>query len=100
MHPDTDKHVSIVQGSPSSQSRKPPADAPPPHAPFTQASLIVQAFPSSQTVPSGLATFLHVPVAGSQEALWHWSMAVQTRGLPPMQVPFWQVSVCVQTLPS
>ena len=31
---------------------------------------------------------------------WHWSRAVQTTGLEPVQVPFWQLSVCVQALPS
>ena len=37
---------------------------------------------------------LHVP------AVWHWSDAVHTTGLLPVQVPLWQVSVCVQALPS
>jgi hypothetical protein len=37
---------------------------------------------------------LHVP------ATWHWSLAVQTTGLLPVHVPLWQVSVCVQALPS
>src|SRR5438094_8049152 len=33
-------------------------------------------------------------------ASWHWSEAVQTTGFEPVQVPLWQVSVCVQALPS
>jgi hypothetical protein len=33
-------------------------------------------------------------------ATWHWSDAEQTTGLPPVQTPPWQVSLCVQTLPS
>src|SRR5258706_6584169 len=37
---------------------------------------------------------LHVP------ALWPWSGAAQTTGLAPVQAPVWQVSVCVQALPS
>ena len=31
---------------------------------------------------------------------WHWSGAVQTTGFAPVQLPAWQVSVCVQALPS
>jgi hypothetical protein len=37
---------------------------------------------------------LHVPAA------WHWSDAVHVTGLPPVHVPDWHVSVCVQRLPS
>src|SRR5947208_3539351 len=33
-------------------------------------------------------------------AVWHWSAAVHTTGLAPTQAPAWQVSVCVQALPS
>src|SRR5437867_839142 len=41
-----------------------------------------------------------MPVAGLQvPGSWHWS-AVQTTGLAPTQLPFWQVSVCVQASPS
>src|SRR5205814_19761 len=36
----------------------------------------------------------HVP------ATWHWSEAVQVTGLLPTQLPPWQVSLCVQALPS
>ena len=32
--------------------------------------------------------------------LWHWSSAVQTTGLLPVQLPAWQLSVCVQASPS
>jgi hypothetical protein len=40
-------------------------------------------------------------VIGSQlPATWHWSDAPQTTGFAPTQVPFWQVSVCVQAFPS
>jgi hypothetical protein len=31
---------------------------------------------------------------------WHWSDAVQVIGFAPVHVPPWQVSVCVQALPS
>src|SRR5205823_9948495 len=33
-------------------------------------------------------------------AEWHWSEAAHTTGFVPAQVPAWQVSVCVQSLPS
>ena len=59
----------------------------------------MQAFPSSQAAPSGLAEFEHVPVAVMQLATWHESSAVQVTGMPP-QVPFEQTSPVVQRLPS
>ena len=31
---------------------------------------------------------------------WHWSLAVQTTGFVPVQVPVWHVSVWVHALPS
>src|SRR5437867_259135 len=69
--------------------------------PFWQVSVCVQALPSLQAVPLVLVVGAeHTPVAGLQvPGWWHWS-AVQTTGLAPMQLPFWQVSVCVQALPS
>src|SRR5437667_443496 len=33
-------------------------------------------------------------------ATWHWSSAVQTTGLLPVQTPLWQVSLRVQAAPS
>jgi len=61
----------------------------------------VQAFPSSQRLPSGFSELEHTPVAGSHmPASWHWSAALQTTAAPPMQVPAWHVSVCVQAFPS
>src|SRR5207249_1127645 len=61
----------------------------------------VQALPSLQAVP--LVLFVgaeHTLVAGLQvPGSWHWS-AVQTTGFAPTQLPFWQLSVCVQALPS
>jgi hypothetical protein len=43
----------------------------------------------------------HWPELGSQvPATWHWSDAEHTMGLLPVHVPLWQVSVCVQALPS
>src|SRR5439155_456506 len=73
----------------------------PTQMPASQASVRVQALPSSQPVPSGLAGLLQTPVVGSQlPAVWHWSAAVHTTGFAPPPVPPWQVSVCVQALPS
>ena len=72
-----------------------------PQEPFWHLSPLVQASPSLQAAPFVLAGLEQVPVAGSQvPATWHWSEAVQTTGLLPVQTPLWQVSVCVQALPS
>src|SRR5438477_10884557 len=73
----------------------------PTQMPASQASVGVQALPSSQPVPSGLAGLLQTPDAGLQmPAVWHWSAAVHTTGLAPTQAPAAQVSVRVQALPS
>src|SRR2546422_894968 len=73
----------------------------PTQMPASQASVRVQALPSSQPVPSGLAGLLQAPVAGSQvPAVWHWSAAVHTTGSAPTQAPAWQASLRVQALPS
>src|SRR5262245_5565687 len=62
-----------------------------------QMSFWLQALPSSQRVPSLAAGFEQAPVDGLHTpATWHWSCAVQTTRFPPVQVPFWHVSVCVQ----
>ena len=70
-----------------------------PQEPFWHVSPLVQASPSLQAAPFVLAGLEQVPVAGSQvPATWHWSEAVQTTGLLPVQSPLWQVSVWVQAL--
>jgi hypothetical protein len=61
---------------------------------------MVQAFPSVQVVPSGVTEPRHCPVAGSQVAAWHSSTGVHRTGLAPVQIPFWQVSVCVHKFAS
>src|SRR2546426_12611740 len=64
-------------------------------------SSYVPVLPSSHVVPSGLAGLEQLPVAGSHvPASWHWSSAVHTTELPPVQVPAWQGSVCGQASPS
>src|SRR5439155_19132999 len=78
-----------------------PATGGPPHVPAEHASGLVQALPSLHAVPLLAFGLEHWPVAVSQvPATWHWSSAVQTTGFEPVQVPPWQVSVCVQALPS
>jgi hypothetical protein len=73
----------------------------PVHAPLWQVSVCVQALPSLQLSPFAFAGFEQTPVDGLQvPASWHWSDAVQTTGFVPVQVPFWQVSVCVHALAS
>src|SRR5262245_35629379 len=42
-----------------------------------------------------------MPVAGLQvPKFWHWVGELQFTGLLPVHTPPWQVSVCVQALPS
>src|SRR5439155_17248026 len=88
--------LSSVHATPSSHERGTPV-----HVPPRQRSPTVQPSASSQEVPSCRVGLLQVPVAGSHvPAVWHVSSAVQTTGLAPTQLPFWQVSVCVQASPS
>jgi len=69
--------------------------------PFWQLSLVVHRRPSLHDVPLDWLGFEHAPFAGLQvPATWHWSEAAQVTGLLPVQTPAWQVSVCVQALPS
>ena len=73
----------------------------PVQVPPSQVSVWVHALPSLHDVPSPLAGFEQVPVAGLQvPASWHWSEAVHVTELLPVQVPLWQVSLCVHALPS
>src|SRR5207237_8993705 len=73
----------------------------PTQMPRWQVSVRVQALPSLQEAPSGLAGLLQAPVAGLQvPAVWHWSEAAHTTGSVPTHAPATQVSVCVQASPS
>jgi hypothetical protein len=73
----------------------------PRHVPVEHVSVRVHMLPSLQVVPSALFGFEHAPVEVLQVPTeWHWSNAVQTTGLVPLQVPLWQESVVVQALPS
>ena len=70
------------------------------HAPFWQASPVVQAFMSLHDVESTLLTNEHVPLPALHvPPVWHW-LGVHTTGFAPMHVPPTQVSVIVQALPS
>jgi hypothetical protein len=61
----------------------------------------VQVPPVPQGVPSGFSGFEHSPVGGAQDPTsWHESDAIHVTGFEPVQDPDWQVSVCVQALPS
>src|SRR5437016_6192237 len=73
----------------------------PTQLPLWQVSVCVQALPSLHGVPFVAVGVEQLPVAGLHvPATWHWSRAVQVTGLLPTQLPLWQVSVCVQALPS
>jgi hypothetical protein len=73
----------------------------PVHAPAWQVSPCVQALLSLQELPSTLLPYAQTPVAELQTpAVWHVPGAAQVTGLAPVQVPAWQVSVCVQASPS
>ena len=74
---------------------------PPVHTPAWHVSVWVHALPSLHVVASGLFGLLHLPLAESHvPATWHWSLAAQTTGLAPTQLPDLQVSSCVHALPS
>src|SRR5438046_287852 len=73
----------------------------PVQVPFSQVSVWVQALPSLQVVPLGAAGLEQLPVDVLHvPATWHWSEAGQILGLEPVHAPLWQLSVCVQALPS
>ena len=73
----------------------------PVQTPARHVSVRVQALPSVHAVPFVFGGLEHTPVVVLQvPTSWHWSEAVQTTGLLPVHTPLWQVSVCVQALPS
>ena len=68
--------------------------------PVWQVSVCVQALPSLQTVPSGAFGFEQVPgrrVADARDVALV-ARPCRPPGCAPVQVPAWQVSVCVQAL--
>src|SRR3990172_2528825 len=71
----------------------------PRQAPAEQVSLVVQALPSSHTVPLATAVNTH-PVAGLQLSVVQALLSLQLDAAPPTQAPAEQVSLFVQALPS
>src|SRR5205823_6035224 len=71
----------------------------PAQMPLVQTSALLQAFESSQLVPLGFAVLTQAPLAGSQLAAWHESLAVHVTAVPA-QVPLVQTSPVLQTLES
>jgi hypothetical protein len=76
-------------------------------APATQAPLAsqeatpLQAFPSSQLVPTATGTWVTAPVAASQASTVHGLLSSTGTGVPGTQAPLpLQVSVVVQAFPS
>ena len=55
--------------------------------PFWQLSAVVQALPSLQAVPFALLGSVQTPPLQVPTS-WHWSEAVQTLPVPPVQAPF------------
>jgi hypothetical protein len=73
----------------------------PPQTPDLQVSVLVQAFPSLQPLPSAALGLEQAPVDELQvPTAWQTSLAEQTMGFDPVHVPDWHRSVCVQALPS
>ena len=73
----------------------------PVHTPVWHVSVWVQALPSLHVLPFVALGLLHTPLVVLQTpTAWHWSKAVHTTRLPPVQVPLWQVSVWLHALPS
>ena len=70
---------------------------PPTHCPLLQASCEVHTFPSLQGPRAGVCQH---PVEGAQPSSVQTLASLQLVGGPAVQTPDWQVSVCVQALPS
>jgi len=71
------------------------------HAPATQVSVWVQAFPSEHAAPSVFVGFEQNPLAGSHApATWHASVAEHAIGFAPVHAPATHVSLWVQAFPS
>ena len=94
VQPSPTSHASTVHGLPSLQ-----LSAVPLHADPTQPSLVVQAFPSLQLVPSVTFACVQPPVA-LQPSVVHAKPSSQLVLLPEVQVPFAHTSPEVQALPS
>jgi hypothetical protein len=85
----------VVQALPSSQG--PGTGAPPWHSPSLHDSSTVQGFASSQLPALGVCTH---PNSESQVSSVHGFASSQFVGPPPKQLPFWHISPVVHSLPS
>jgi hypothetical protein len=94
-HPKMGSQPSVVHTFESSQLRAVPAV----HRPTWQVSVPLQTLPSLHGVPLTTGPFAQ-PVTGSQESIVQALPSLQLSGLPVVQVPVWQVSAPLQTLPS
>jgi hypothetical protein len=84
-----------VQALPSLQLSGVPAA----QTPARHASAPLQTLPSTHDVPLSTGLFAQ-PKAGSQLSVVHTFASSQARAVPAVQLPPWQVSVPLQTLPS
>jgi hypothetical protein len=95
VHPLTALQASVVQALPSLQLRGVPAA----HTPLWHVSAPSHASPSEHEVPFATAA-LTQPVVVLQLSVVHTLLSLQLRLVPAVQVPFWQVSLPLQTFPS
>jgi hypothetical protein len=89
-------HVSFVHTLPSPQSFGVPGAQVPPW----QLSPVVQALPSSHALPSCAGVWAQLPVGESHASWVHTLPSPQSFGVPPVQLPAWQLSPTVQPSPS
>ena len=94
-HPRAASQLSVVQTLPSLQLSGVPAV----HVPFWQVSLPLQTVPSAHELPFRTGVFRQ-PSTGSQLSVVQTLPSLQLSGVPAVHVPFWQVSVPLQTVPS
>jgi hypothetical protein len=93
--PETGLQLSAVHTLPSLQLSAVPGVQVPPW----QVSAPLQTLPSLHAVPFASGVFVH-PVTGSQASVVHTFASLQVRGVPAVQVPLWQTSLPLQTVPS
>ena len=95
LQPKTGSQVSVVHTFVSSQGRA----APGVHTPVWQVSLPLQTLPSLHDVPFATGVVVQPKIA-SQPSAVQTLLSLQLRAVPAVQVPFWHVSVPLQTLAS
>jgi len=95
VQPNTGSQVSVVHTLLSLQLSAVPAV----QAPLWQVSLPLQTLPSLQEVPFNTGV-LTQPASGLQLSVVQTLLSLQLSAVPAAQVPLWQVSLPLQTLPS